>query len=99
MRGERFECETPEDTGGRLGVGLIEGFVADGEDFGEELGGDAVGCCVEEGITVEDRKMLVSWDLISARSSDRAMIQDFNWCLQLCRQWWFVRQSTEIGIC
>ena len=33
------------------------------------------------------------------RSSDRARIQDFYWRLQLCRQWRFVRQSTEIGIC
>ena len=64
MRGERFECETPEDTAGSLGVGGIEGFVADGEDFGEELGGDAVSCCVEEGVTVEDGKMLALWDLI-----------------------------------
>ena len=42
----------------------IEGFVADGEDVGEEIGGDAVGCCVEEGVTMEDGKMLAPWDLI-----------------------------------
>ena len=69
MRGERFEGETPEDTAGRLGVVGLEGFVADGEDFGEELGGDAVGCCVEEGVTVE------GWEDVSAVGLDICQIQ------------------------